>query len=104
MEAAIRQSQHEEGKLGEAVLNICNKVDTNNNNIDNVIKETPTKLHVSVSAADADWKKIEEAFANHREWILTQNLKHFRQLVDERKKVQERYKEYDGYYLGHYIQ
>lgn len=54
MEAAIRQSQHEEGKLGEAVLNICNKVDTTNNNIDNVIKETPTKLHVSVSAADAD--------------------------------------------------
>lgn len=24
--------------------------------------------------------------------------------TDERKKVSERYKEYDGYYLGHYAQ
>lgn len=54
MESAIRQAQREERKLWEAVLNSCNKVNTNNNNIDNVIKETPTKLHVSVSAADAD--------------------------------------------------
>ncbi len=35
MEAAIRQSQHEERKLWEAVLNICNKVDTVNQHIDN---------------------------------------------------------------------
>lgn len=108
LESAIQQSQREEIKLTGAVTTISNKVDTINNHIDDVIKTAPSKMHVKVSASDADWKKIEDAFAKHRQWIIAENLKHIRQvndmLADERRRVQERYKEYDGCYLGHYIQ
>ena len=40
--------------------------------------------------------------------MTTQMQKHIREVnsmfADERKKVRERYKEYDGCYLGHYAQ
>lgn len=40
--------------------------------------------------------------------MTTQMQKHFREVnemfADERRRVQERYKEYDGTYLGHYAQ
>lgn len=49
-------------KLAEAVTSISNKVNTINNHIDNVINDAPTKLHVYVSAFDADWKKIGTTF------------------------------------------
>jgi hypothetical protein len=51
-------------------------------------------------------RRLGQLFAKHREWILSENRRHFRQindmLADERKKVDERYKEYDGCYLGHF--
>lgn len=77
LESAIRQSQREEMKLSEFISTICSKVDTINDNIDNVMKEAQTKLYVSVCASDADLKKIEAAFAKHRKWFLSENLKHF---------------------------
>ena len=57
---------------------------------------------------DADWKKIQELFAKERQWMTAQMQMHIREVnsmfADERKKVRERYKEYNGCYLGHYAQ
>ena len=77
-------------------------------NIDKVLENAPTKLKVSVNVNDADWQKIQELFAKERQWMTAQMQTHIREVnsmfADERKKVRERYKEYDGCYLGHYAQ
>lgn len=108
LESAIRQTNREEGKLGEAVLKISNKVDSINLHMDKVMGNAPTKLKVSVNVNDADWQKIQELFAKERQWMTSQMQMHIREVnsmfADERKKVRERYKEYDGCYLGHYAQ
>lgn len=108
LESAIRQTTREEGKLGEAVLKISNKVDSINQHMDKVMGNAPTKLKVSVNVNDADWQKIQELFAKERQWMTSQMQMHIREVnsmfADERKKVRERYKEYDGCYLGHYAQ
>lgn len=108
LESAIRQTHREEGKLGEAVLIISNKVDSINQNIDKVLDDAPTKLKVSVTVSDADWQKINKLFAEQREWVINENRKCFREINDmlakERKDVQKRYNEYDGCYLGYYVQ
>lgn len=108
LESAIRQTNREEGKLGEAVLKISNKVDSINQHMDKVMENAPTKLKVSVNVNDADWQKIQELFAQERQWMTAQMQTHIREVnsmfADERKKVRERYKEYDGCYLGHYAQ
>ena len=63
---------------------------------------------MSVNVNDADWLKIQELFAKERQWMTAQMQMHIREVnsmfADERKKVRERYKEYDGCYLGHYAQ
>ena len=108
LESAIRQTNREEGKLGEAVLKISNKVDSINQHMDKVMGNAPTNLKVSVNVNDADWQKIQELFAKERQWMTSQMQMHIREVnsmfADERKKVRERYKEYDGCYLGHYAQ
>ena len=72
------------------------------------LEEAPTKLQVSVRVDDVDWKKIQDMFDKQHEWMTTQMQKHIREVnqmfYEERKRVQERYKEYDGTYLGHYVQ
>ena len=108
LESAIRQSQREEGKLEAAVTTAKTKVETINNHLDNALKEAPTKLKVSVEVSDADWQKIQELFAKERQWMTSHMQGHIREVnsmfANERKKVRERYKEYDGCYLGHYAQ
>ena len=108
LESAIRQTNREEGKLGEAVLKISNKVDSINQHMDKVMGNAPTKLKVSVNVNDADWQKIQELFAKERQWMNSEMQMHIREVnsmfADERKKVRERYKEYYGCYLGHYAQ
>ena len=108
LESAIRQTNREEGKLGEAVLKISNKVDSINQHMDKVLENAPNQLKVSVNVNDADWQKIQELFAKERQWMTAQMQTHIREVnymfADERKKVRERYKEYDGCYLGHYAQ
>ena len=108
LESAIRQTHSEEGKLGEAVLKISNKVDSINQHIDNILDDAPSKLNVSVTVSDVDWQKINKQFAEQRKWIINENRKHFceinNMLAKERKEVQKRYKEYDGCYLGYYAQ
>ena len=108
LESAIQQYQRAETKLGGAVTTISKKVDTINQHIDKVLENAPTKLKVSVNVNDADWKKIQELFAKERQWMTIQMRTHIREVysmfADERKKVRERYKEYDGCYLGHYAQ
>ena len=108
LESAIQQYQRAEAKLGGAVTTISKKVDTINQHIDKVLGNAPTKLKVSVNVNDADWQKIQELFAKERQWMTAQMQTHIREVnsmfADERKKVRERYKEYDGCYLGHYAQ
>ena len=108
LESAILQYQRAEAKLGGAVTTISKKVDTINQHIDKVLENAPTKLKVSVNVNDADWQKIQELFAKERQWMTAQMQMHIREVnsmfADEQKKVRERYKEYDGCYLGHYAQ
>ena len=108
LESAIQQNQRAETKLGDAVTTFSKKVDTINQHIDTAMEHAPTQLKVSVQVNDADWQKIQELFAKERQWMTAQMQMHIREVnsmfADERKKVRERYKEYDGCYLGHYAQ
>jgi len=108
LESAIQQYQRAERKLDSTVTDIRGKVDTINEHIDNVLKDAPTKLQVSVNVADADWKKIQELFDQEHKWMLAKMQEHIREVngmfIEERRRVQKRYKEYDGCYLGHYAQ
>ena len=108
LKSAIQQYQRAEAKLGGAVTTISKKVDTINQHIDKVLENAPTKFKVSVNVNDADWQKIQELFAKERQWMVSQMQEHIREVnsmfADERKKVRERYKEYEDCYLGHYVQ
>ena len=108
LESAIQQYQRCERKLDSSVTDIRGKVDTINEHIDNVLKDAQTKLQVSVNVADADWKKVQDLFDQEHKWMLAKMQEHIREVngmfVEERRRVQKRYKEYDGCYLGHYAQ
>ena len=108
LESAIQQYQRAERKLDASVTSIRGKVDTINTHIDNILKDAPTKLQVSVNVTDADWKKMQEQFDQEHKWMLDKMQEHIREVngmfVEERRRVQKRYKEYDGCYLGHYAQ
>ena len=108
LESSIRQTQREEGVLGAAVNTISNKVDTINEHIDQVMEDAPTKLKVTVTLCDADWQRIQDMLNKQREWAINQAQITVQtvnaMLVEERKKAMNRYKEYDGCYLGHYAQ
>ena len=108
LESSIRQTQREEGLLGATMKTISKKVDTINAHIDNVLKDGPTKLNVAVHVCNADKKRLQELFDKERQRMLVQMQQHIREVnamfVQERKRVRERYKEYDGCYLGHYAQ
>ena len=81
LESSIRQTQREEGVLGAAVNTISNKVDSINEHIDQVMKDAPTKLKVSVTVCDADWQKMQEL---HGQW-----LKQEKQMLVDQHKLQE---------------
>ena len=108
LKSAIQQYQRAEVQLGGAVTTIGKKVDTINQHIDKVLENASTKLKVSVNVNDADWQKIQGLFTKERQWMTAQMQTHIREVnsmfADERKKVRERYKEYDGCYLGYYAQ
>ena len=108
LESSIQFTQREEGVLGAAVKTISDKIDTINHHIDGVLEEAPNKLQVSVNVADADWQKMQDLFDQEHKWMLGKMQENIRQVnamfVEERRKVQKRYKEYDGCYLGHYAQ
>jgi len=108
LESAIQQYQRAEVKLSEMITTISNKVDTINQHIDNVQENAPTKLKVSVSVSDPDMKKIQDMFDEEHRWVMAQMQKTLRDVNDmfiaERRRTTERYKEYDGCYLGHYAQ
>ena len=108
LESAIQQYQRCERKLDSTVTDIRGKVDNINTHIDNVMKDAPDKLKVSVNVADADLQKMQNLFDQEHKWMLDQMQMHIREVnamfVEERRRVQKRYKEYDGCYLGHYAQ
>ena len=108
LESAIQQYQRCERKLDSTVTDIRGKVDAINTHIDQVLEDAPTKLNVSVNVADADWQKMQDLFDQEHKWMLAKMREHIREvngmLVEERRRVQKRYKEYDGCYLGHYAQ
>ena len=108
LESAIQQYQRAERKLDSTVTDIRGKVDAINTHIDKVLEDAPTKLKVSVNVANADWQKMQDLFDQEHKWMLAKMQEHIREvngmLVEERRRVQKRYKEYDGCYLGHYAQ
>ena len=108
LESAIQQYQRAERKLDSSVTDIRGKVDSINEHIDNVLKDAPTKLQVSVNVADADRKKMQDLFDQEYKWMLAKMQEHICEVngmfVEECRRVQKRYKEYDGCYLGHYAQ
>ena len=108
LESAIQQYQRAEVKLGGAVTTISQKVDTINQHIDKVLENAPTKLKVSVNVNDTDWQKMQQMFDEHNKQILVKMQSHLKEVhamfANERRKVNERYKEYDGVYLGRYAQ
>ena len=108
LESGIQQYQRCERKLDSTVTDIRGKVDNINEHIDDVMKDAPDKLKVSVQLSDDDWQKIQELFNQQRQWVIGQALTTVQtvntMLVEERKKAMNRYKEYDGCYLGHYAQ
>ena len=108
LESAIQQYQRAEKKLDDSVTTISGKVDTINTHIDKVMEDAPTKLKVTVTLCDADWQEIQDLFRKQREWLINQAQTTVQSvnamLVEERKKAMNRYKEYDGCYLGHYAQ
>ena len=95
LESAIRKYNSAQTVLGNAVGTISGKVDTINKHIDNVLKEAPTKLQVSVKVSDADRKTIQDMFDKEHQWMTGQMQKHIREVnemfYDERKRVRERY-------------
>ena len=107
-ESVIQQYQRAEKKLDDSVTTISGKVDTINEHIDQVMEDAPTKLKVTVTLCDADWQRIQDMLNKQREWAINQAQITVQtvnaMLVEERKKAMNRYKEYDGCYLGHYAQ
>ena len=108
LEMVIEQYDRAERKLDSTVTDIRGKVDNINTHTDDVMKDAPDKLKVSVNLADADWQKMQDLFYQEHKWMLGKMQENIRQVnamfVEERRKVQTRYKEYDGCYLGHYAQ
>ena len=108
LERAIEQADKTERRLNASEITISGKVDNINEHIDNVMKDAPAKLHVSVSVSAPDMKTILEMFDKEHKWMIAQMQSHIQEVnamfVHERKKVRERYKEYDGCDLGHYAQ
>ena len=108
LERAIEQADKTERRLNASEITISDKVDTINEHIDKVLEDAPNKLQVSVWVADADWQKMQDLFDQEHKWMLGKMQEHIREVnamfVQERKKVRERYKEYDGCYLGHNAQ
>lgn len=108
LESAIRKYNTAQTVLTNAVGTISGKVDSINNHIDNVLKEAPDKLKVSVRVSDEDMSDIRDMFDKEHKWMLSQMQKHIREvnemIADERKYARKRFKEYDGCYLGHYVQ
>lgn len=108
LESAIRKYNAVQTILNNAVGTISGKIDSINTHIDNVLKDAPTKLKVSVHASDEDMAAIREMFDKEHKWMLSQMQKHIREvsemIAEERKDARKRFKEYDGCYLGHYAQ
>ena len=65
-------------------------------------------MKVSEEVSDADWQKMQQMFDEHNKQILVKMQSHLKEVnamfADERRKANERYKEYDGVYPGRYVQ
>ena len=109
-ESVIQQYQRAEEKLGDAVDTISGKVGNINKHIDQIMEDAPKKLQLKVSVRlnDDDWQKIQELFDQEHKWIIGKMQEHIHEVntmfVEECMKAMNRYKEYDGCYLGHYAQ
>ena len=83
-------------------------MNTINTHIDDVMKNAPDKLKVTVHATDTDMQRIQYIFDTEHKWMLGQMQKHIREVnemfIAERKHTDYRYKETDGIYFGHRMQ
>lgn len=108
LEATINRYERAESRLANTANTIGSKVDTINYHIGKILEEGPNIFQVSVNIADADLEKIQSMFNKQQQWVIDQMQKNIQtvnaMLIEERKKAMNRYKEYDGCYLGHYAQ
>ena len=81
LESSIRQTQREEGVLGAAVKTVSEKVGTIDKHIDQIMKDAPTKLKVTVTVCDTDWQKMQEL---HAQWMEQE-----KQMLADQHKQQE---------------
>ena len=81
LESSIRQTQREEGVLGAAVKTVSEKVGTIDKHIDQIMKDAPTKLKVTVTVCDTDWQKMQEL---HAQWMEQE-----KQMLADQYKQQE---------------
>ena len=108
LQHANQLHQQTVNQLKTQVDAIETKVDSINTHIDNLVKEAPSKLRIAVRASDVDYQKMNAIIEKHRNWVMGKiqaACKDFNDsLTAEWQKTKERYKEYDGTYLGHYTQ
>ena len=71
LESAIRKYNAAQTTLDNAVGTISGKVDSINTHIDNILKEAPDKLKVSVHASDEDMAAIRDMFDKEHKWMLS---------------------------------
>jgi hypothetical protein len=92
---------------GESTIPRLRQWDTKNGHSENHIYLIYTQIQNYYSKS-VKVRKIQELFVKERQWMTAQMQMHIREVNSmfavERKKVCERYKEYDGCYLGHYAQ
>lgn len=87
---------------------IYQKVDSIKSHADEVAKDLHDRLHVRVTFTDEAKTEVASMFEEHRTEVNELHKKNLEEvdkmLVEERKKTQKRFKEYDGTYFGHYVQ
>lgn len=87
---------------------IYQKVDSIKSHADEVANDLHDRLHVRVTFTDEAKTEVASMFEEHRTEVNELHKKNLEEvdkmLVEERKKTQKRFKEYDGTYFGHYVQ
>ena len=95
-------------EAGQLATTVHSKIDSINTHIDGVMQDAPSKLTVSVDFSEADKETVNRLFTKQNEWMIKKMREHLvavnGMFAEERRNVKERYKEYDGCYLGHYVQ
>ena len=108
LERAFEIYRQMKSDIKTTVDGIYQKVDSIKSHTDEVANDLHDRLHVRINLTDAARTEVAKMFEEHRTEVNEQHKKNLqevdRMLVAERKETQERFKECDGTYFGHYVQ